>query len=196
MINGALVGSYSQGYIVQSTTPERYTLEIPFTPPTKGQYEIDIYNSRTGAQMDVYNFIDNVQAAPADPDFKALQVGISGSVGGSIDFEVDVGAQHQGEPYLMVFAEGIQNGFMLDGFEIALNYDNIFQYSKDHINMPPFQNTFGNVDSLGVATGHLTLGANPANIGRVFFAQASLLTPPGTRPVTHVTNPILFEIIP
>jgi len=196
MINGVLIGSYEQGYIVQSATPERHTLEIPFTPPTKGQYEIDVYNYRGGAQMDVYNFVDNIQAAPANPDLKALQAGLSGSAGGSIDFEIDCGAPHQGEPYLIVFAEGIQNGFMLDGFEIALNYDNIFTYSKDNLNKPPFADTFGTLDSVGVATAHLTLGANPANIGRVFFAQACLLTPPGTRPVTHVTNPVLFEIIP
>ena len=46
MVNGVLIGSYSVGYIPQSNTPTRYTLEIPYTPPTKGQYEIDVYNYR------------------------------------------------------------------------------------------------------------------------------------------------------
>lgn len=191
-----LIASHSAGFVPDSSTPTRYTLETTFTPPSKGTYEIEIYNYRNASQTSVWNFIDNISAAPADPDFHNLQNGISGSQGGTMYFQVKMGYQYSGTPYLVLFAEGIHTGFSLDGFDIALNYDGIFQYSLANINSGPFTDNFGTLDGLGRAACQLSLGPNPANIGRIFYAQACLLTPPGTRPITHVTNPALFEILP
>jgi len=196
MINGVLIGTYAKGSLSQSTYPTRVTFETNFTPPTTGTYEIDVYNYRSLTQTDAWNFVDNISAAPADPDFKKLQEGISGSQGGFTNFLLTMGWQYSGEPYIVLFSQGINNGFSLDGFHIALNNDFIFQYSKDNLNQGPFTDTFGKLDGMGRATANLTLGANPANIGKTYYAQACLLTPPGTRPITHVTNPVLFEILP
>ncbi len=196
MINGALIGTYAKGSLSQSTYPTRVAFEVNFTPPTTGTYEIDVYNYRNLAQTDAWNYVDNISAATVDPDFVKLQEGISGSLGGFMYLQVKMGWQYSGEPYIVLFSQGIDNGFSLDGFHIALNNDFIFQYSKDNLNSGPFEDTYGNLDGMGRVSAKLTLGANPANIGKTYYAQACLLTPPGTRPVTHVTNPVLFEILP
>ncbi len=190
------IGSYSKGSLSQSTYPTRVAFEATFTPASTGAYEIDVYNYRSLAQTDCWNYVDNISAAPADFDFKKLQDGISGSLGGSMYLQIIMGWQYSGEPYLVLFSQGIDTGFALDGFHIALNYDYIFQYSQSNINKGPFDDTFGTLDGMGRVSAKLTLGANPLNIGKCFYAQACLLTPPGTRPVTHVTNPVLFEILP
>jgi len=169
---------------------------VNYTPPSNGTYEIDVYNYRGSAQTSCWNYVDNISAAPVDADFLKLQESISGFQGGFIYFQVKMGYQYSGEPYLVLFAEGIDTGFALDGFHIALNYDYIFQYSLDNMNSGPFQDTYGKLDGMGRASAKLTLGPNPANIGRTFYAQACLLTLPGSRPITHVTNPVMFEITP
>lgn len=196
MIDGALIGTYAKGSLGQSTYPTRIAFEVNYTPPTTGTYEIDVYNYRNLAQTSAWNYVDNISATTAVPEFLKLQEGISGSQGGFMYLQVKMGWQYSGEPYLVLFSEGIDQGFALDGFHVALNYDAIFQYSQANINSGPFEDTFGTLDGLGRRSAKLTLGANPANIGRSFYAQACLLTPPGKRPVTHVTNPVLFEILP
>lgn len=196
MIDGVLIGTYAKGNLGQSTTPTRIHFEVNYTPASTGTYEIDVYNYRNLSQTDAWNYVDNISTAPVDVEFKKLQDGISGSQGGSMYLQVKMGYQYSGEPYLVLFAEGIDQGFSLDGHDIALNYDYIFQFSHANINKGPFTDTFGYLDGMGWKSAKLTLGANPANIGRVFYSQACILTPPGTRPVTHVTNPVMFEILP
>ena len=168
------------------------------TAPSTGPYALEIYNHRATAPTDCWNYIDNISLAPLNPDLTADAANVPIAYGGTVGMTLDAGTAHAGEDYLLLASFETHPGLALDGVQIHLNRDPLFQFSRMQANTLIFQNTMGKLDSSGMAMASFnTLGpVDPQWLGKHFSFAFVLLSGPSARPVTYGSLPVMINFIP
>jgi len=191
--------SYSVGPLAGGSDPTRYLMSAYHTATETGFVELEIFNSRDAdMQGGVYNFIDNINIAPPGADFETASNNISVAGAGSVDMTLNAGPSWAGEPYLVLAAESVFPGFVLDGIRVHLNYDTILLYSLQNANGANFENSQGTLDASGAAVFTFnTLGPLPAMLGRHFPFEYFILTSSSVpRPIRYASHPVMINFVP
>lgn len=191
--------SYTVGPLAGGSDPTRYTMSEYYTATSTGFHELEVFNYRDAAmQGGVYNFIDNITVGPPGADFEVTTNNISAAQAGSVDMILKAGPSWSNEPYLVLAAESVYPGFVLDGIQVHLNPDAIFLFSLQNVNGPNFENSQGVLDSAGEAVFTFnTLGPAPAMLGRHFPFEYFILTSSSQpRPIRYASHPVLINFIP
>lgn len=114
--------------------------------------------------------------------------------GGNIRFDLDAGATNANRPYILLGSlHGTETGTPLPGGTglLPLNWDRLVETIFRNLNGPTFQEFQGTLDSVGIASAHLTCGPIPGAAGSTAHFAYAL-----GAPLDNASNPVEIEIEP
>ncbi|MHC4945844.1 MAG: hypothetical protein ACYTG7_22760, partial [Planctomycetota bacterium] len=119
---------------------------------------------------------------------------LSAGQGGEIDFFINAGVEHAGQPYVLLGSlSGTAPGYSLPGGKtLPLNWDGFTDLVLMYLNNTYFLDFLGKLDSSGQAVPLLWVpGLFPIWIGETMYFGATLYSP-----FNFVTNPVAIEVVP
>jgi hypothetical protein len=126
----------------------------------------------------------------------ADKTSLSGTAGGTVQFDLLLGAAFAGKTYYILGgASGTSPGIPIDGQVFPLNMDAVVLFTLANVNTPLLSNTYGTLDVIGHATA--TLNLPPGTIaGPVLGHFAAAVLNPTTGTVVATSNPVPLTIGP
>ena len=176
------------------------TITGTYTPAVSGMYTLHIENTcNLVATTDRHNYIDNISIKPETIELDIEDINIPCQTGGTATFDIKMGLANKNKEYWMwMSATGTYPGFQLNGLEIPLNWDVLFEFGLFNSGLPGLSGLIGKLDFFGMAKPQITLPPDPQLMMVGFpFNFAFVLTAPGySLPITFVSAPVHIKYVP